>query len=78
MRLLIHSGHTTCLSVSDVLVVATLDRALEILNGKRAWLQTKACNAPAMLHPLQAPTELVLKMKLLTNPRKGIPDASNN
>jgi hypothetical protein len=56
----------------------TLDRALEILNGKRAWLQTKACNAQAMLHPLQAPTELVLKMKLLTNPRKGIPDASNN
>jgi len=64
-----------CTACNDL---PTLDRALEILNGKRAWLQTKACNAPAMLHPLQAPTELVLKMKLLTNPRKGIPDASNN
>ena len=67
--------HSACICCDDL---QALDRAFEILNGKRAWLQTKACNAQATLHPLQAPTELVLKMKLLTNPRKGIPDASNN
>jgi hypothetical protein len=54
----------------------TMDLALEILNGKRVWLQSKAIGVPVQL----APTAEGIKagVVLNTNPRKGIPDASNN